>query len=322
MNILLIISITLLILSSFCLYKTKKIRFSKQQQIVQKETQLQNQTFQLKAIQREIQKCKEDIITYKIQIDNDQKQLKFLHQEQRELQDQLQNKKESLNEYFDQIKNNSEQAFLYYEDTLNQNYLQKEKEYGIKISELETMRNSVQKDLDQLKEVYQAATAAKLREQESEQKCSFYKIKLSDKQIADINDLQNFKLKLYNPSIVSKVIWSSYIIKPAGDLCNRVLGNSIVCGIYKITDKTTGSIYIGQSKDIASRWKQHIKCGLGIDAPSTNKLYNKMQEVGVWNFTFELLQKCPANKLNEKESFWINMYESNKIGLNSQRGNI
>jgi len=36
--------------------------------------------------------------------------------------------------------------------------------------------------------------------------------------------------------------------------------------------------------------KQHCKCGLGIDASATNKLYNTMQKDGVWNFTFELLE--------------------------------
>ena len=78
-------------------------------------------------------------------------------------------------------------------------------------------------------------------------------------------------------------------MKPTSDLCNRVLGSTTICGIYKITNKQTGDIYIGQSVNIADRWKQHIKCGLGIDASATNKLYNNMQKYGVWNFTFEIL---------------------------------
>jgi len=72
-------------------------------------------------------------------------------------------------------------------------------------------------------------------------------------------------------------------------LCNRILGSSTVCGIYKITNLITKEVYIGQSVNISDRFKQHIKCGLGIDASATNKLYNNMQEYGVWNFTFELL---------------------------------
>ena len=91
--------------------------------------------------------------------------------------------------------------------------------------------------------------------------------------------------------------------------------------IYKITNKQTGDIYIGQSVNVADRWKQHVKCGLGIDASATNKLYNNMQKYGVWNFTFEILQKCTRDKLNEKERFWIQMYQSNKVGLNVTKGN-
>lgn len=73
-------------------------------------------------------------------------------------------------------------------------------------------------------------------------------------------------------------------------MCNRVLGTSnVVCGIYKITNLATEQMYIGQSVNISERFKSHIKCGLGIDAPATNKLYNNMQRYGVWNFTFEVL---------------------------------
>ena len=45
-----------------------------------------------------------------------------------------------------------------------------------------------------------------------------------------------------------------------------------------------------------------------------------MQEYGIQNFSFEVLQTCTRDKLNEKERFWIDMYESNKVGLNTQGG--
>jgi group I intron endonuclease len=105
------------------------------------------------------------------------------------------------------------------------------------------------------------------------------------------------------------------------DLCNRVLNNrKNVCGIYKITNLITGEHYIGQSKNIDDRWKAHCKCGLGIDASATNALYNSMQKDKVWNFTFELLEECPPEQLNEKEAFWIDTYKSNIYGLNTQSG--
>ena len=85
-------------------------------------------------------------------------------------------------------------------------------------------------------------------------------------------------------------------------LCNNVLGSKTVCGIYKITNKNNGLCYVGQSVDIADRWKQHIKCGLGIDTPAQNKLYKAMLKDGVTNFTFELLEQCDRQLLNEKEN--------------------
>ena len=90
-------------------------------------------------------------------------------------------------------------------------------------------------------------------------------------------------------------------------LCDRVFGKKPISGIYKITDLITEECYIGQSVNIQQRMKQHCKCGLGIEASATNKLYNTMQKDKV--------------SLNEKEKFWIQMYQSNKFGLNTMKGN-
>lgn len=128
-----------------------------------------------------------------------------------------------------------------------------------------------------------------MREKEDQEKRRFYQIQIPDYQISDIEKLNNWKKELYDPTVVAKIIWSSYIMKPTSNMCNRILGSSIVCGIYKITNILTKETYVGQSINIADRLKQHVKHGLGIDASSTNKLYNNMQEYGVWNFTFEVL---------------------------------
>ena len=105
--------------------------------------------------------------------------------------------------------------------------------------------------------------------------------------------LEKLKISFHKPVVLSKLIWTQYFQKQMTDLCNRVLGKQIVCGIYKITNTITGEQYIGQSKNIDDRWKAHCKCGLGIDASATNTLYNNMQKYKVWNFTFELLEECP-----------------------------
>ena len=104
------------------------------------------------------------------------------------------------------------------------------------------------------------------------------------------------------------------------ELCDRVLGKKTICGIYKITNLLTEQCYIGQSVNISDRWKQHCKCGLGIEASATNVLYNSMQRDGVWNFSFELLEECSRDLLNKKEAFWIDTYSSNIYGLNTNAG--
>ena len=93
-------------------------------------------------------------------------------------------------------------------------------------------------------------------------------------------------------------------------------------GIYKITNLDTQECYIGQSLNIAERIKNHCKYGCGINTPLSNKLYKSMLETGIWNFSFEVLEKdLQKTQLNERERFWIEMYQSNVFGLNGTQGN-
>ena len=46
-----------------------------------------------------------------------------------------------------------------------------------------------------------------------------------------------------------------------------------------------------------------------------------MQHEGVWNFSFELLEKCSREELDKKEKEYIAIYESDKFGYNSTKGN-
>ena len=239
-----------------------------------------------------------------------------------ELSTQLKEKKESLNKMYKELEDAILLNYDNYESTLDEAYSRKEKEINQKISELQKEKARTQENLFQIKSTYQAAAAARLREQEDSNNKKFYSIQLTSDQKDDIQHLWGLRKNFNEPTILSKLIWSSYIIKPASDLCNRVLKTSkAIIGIYKITNICTGDSYIGQSVDVATRWKTHIKSGLGIDASSTNKLYQAMQEYCIWNFTFQLLQECKRDKLNEKERYWIDFYQSNKVGYNVTKGN-
>lgn len=77
----------------------------------------------------------------------------------------------------------------------------------------------------------------------------------------------------------------------------------MVSGIYKITNKINNHFYIGQSKNIEKRWKDHIKTAK--ENKNRTVLQKAFCKYGVDNFTFEILEKCPTDKLDEKEIFYI-----------------
>lgn len=223
-------------------------------------------------------------------------------------------------------------AFEGYCRTLDDSYIEKEKEYDNLIQNLESIYNSKQEELRQqyLKEINElevvrktreAAVAAQVREKEIKEKLTFYCLNPSTQDIYDIQTLNAIKPKLHNPRILSMLIWSTFFQKDMTSLCNRILGTDKKTGIYKITNQLNDMCYIGQSVDIANRWKDHAKHGLGIDAPASNKLYTDMQEEGIWNFSWELLEECSREQLNEKERYYIELYQSENFGYNSTKGN-
>lgn len=72
--------------------------------------------------------------------------------------------------------------------------------------------------------------------------------------------------------------------------------------------------YVGQAVNIAERWRQHIKRGVGAEAPTRNKLYPAMQDFGVENFTFELIEECDRTKLDAQEDYWQDYFKAKTFG--------
>jgi hypothetical protein len=176
------------------------------------------------------------------------------------------------------------------------------------------------KSINDLKSVMQAAIDANKKALEEKINIDFYKVILPQSDLDDIKKIKSIKYQLNNQEIMNKLIWKTYFEKPTNEMIGRVVGNGIVTGIYKITDQTTQKVYIGQSVDISTRIKQHIKRGLGAETPLKNKLYPAMDEIGVENFTFEIVEQCSRNMLNEKEKFWIDYFDSKNFGFNVTAG--
>lgn len=97
--------------------------------------------------------------------------------------------------------------------------------------------------------------------------------------------------------------------------------SNIICGIYKITCLINNKVYIGQSIDIKRRWKEH-QYRLNSNTHENLHLQNTWNTYGKDNFNFEVLEECNKKDLNDKETFYINQYQSHdyKYGYNKTIG--
>lgn len=99
-----------------------------------------------------------------------------------------------------------------------------------------------------------------------------------------------------------------------------------MCGIYKIENLINGKIYIGKSIDIQKRFRSHINDSFNENKSSYEHLIHKaIRKYGVDNFSFDVIEQCDDNILNEREIYWISFYgccvlDGNDKGYNMTRG--
>lgn len=88
-------------------------------------------------------------------------------------------------------------------------------------------------------------------------------------------------------------------------------------GIYKITDPE-GKIYVGLSKNIELRWKQHANLRFG----GNNKLRGSFIKYGSSNHVFSIIEELTNDDklLRKQERYWIRYYNSFNDGLNENGG--
>ena len=223
------------------------------------------------------------------------------------LQEQLDLSAEKMSQNYSKAE---EEYRAEYEETLK-DYIQNfQNEIIIKTEELKNV-NSL---LEDLRRKTTAAVEAYKREQEKKEKQDFYRIKLSEADAIEIEKLREVAKILRDSEPLNKVIWRVYYENPFSDLCGRVVGKKMRTGIYKITNIKNNMCYVGQAKDIASRWNQHCKRGVGADTPTKNKIYPAMLEYGIENFTFEIIEDCELEKLGEREKFWQDYFKAKEYG--------
>ena len=176
------------------------------------------------------------------------------------------------------------------------------------------------KEIDEYTQKREAIIEAQKREIELRDAQEFHKVQLTAAVIDDIKYINSILGRLSKPDIVAKVVWEAYIQGPTKEMLNRIIGKEKKTGIYRITDIDTQECYIGQGTDVAKRLTEHIKGTLGIQSIADQRIHHAMAEKGLQNWTFELLEECAKEDLNNREKFYISYYKSNEFGYNRTIG--
>lgn len=100
----------------------------------------------------------------------------------------------------------------------------------------------------------------------------------------------------------------------------------VTTGIYKVTCKITLKSYIGQARNIKTRVKQHLHSSINqarkdYDVP----FHAAIRKYGVENFEISILETCEEPELNNRERYWIKVFNTyihseNSMGYNVTEG--
>lgn len=194
-----------------------------------------------------------------------------------------------------------------------------EEGYQIRKEEINTELSVCQEKLDQFKQIQDSVNEAIRRRKEIEEEEYFYSLDISLNDQEDIAVLQSMDARLHNRDVIPKLIWELFVRRPTQEMIKRIVGNEKCGGIYKITYKKTGEAYIGKTTDFQTRWTNHIKTAIGLEAAARATLHNRMAKDGIWNYTFEILEKVDKESLSQRESYYIDLYGT-KNQLNMKSG--
>lgn len=91
-------------------------------------------------------------------------------------------------------------------------------------------------------------------------------------------------------------------------------------GIYMIRNTITNKVYIGQSLNIKTRWKDHINL-LNKGTHHSKYLQSAWNKYGEDCFEFDVIAECSENKLDELEQYFILTFDSiGPYGFNCNYG--
>lgn len=242
---------------------------------------------------------------------------------QRELGSYKESQEQQIKDYFKNMYNDRKreidseiEKYISDQRAAAENFIQ---EYKSKQEVAEQEYKDILEILEDFRKRREVVNQQVLREKEAQENTDFYRIQLTQNEIDDLKIIKEVESRFNNKEVLHKAAFDCYIRRPLLEMEKRVLNNKKPSGIYIITYIPTGEIYIGKSTDINNRWQEHCKSAYGVGTIAHSSLHTKMARDGIWNFTFQVLEEVPKEKLGEREKYWIEQYGATTL-LNQKQG--
>lgn len=92
-----------------------------------------------------------------------------------------------------------------------------------------------------------------------------------------------------------------------------------MCGVYMFENKINHHKYIGASKHIEKRYKEHLR-DMENNTQKQKTLYKAFKKYGLDNFEFSIIEECLPGDRFKREKYWIDYYNTYEDGYNETRG--
>ena len=221
---------------------------------------------------------------------------------------------------YDEAEKEITHYYVLRQEAINKEVVQLENNYNTHKENLDRDISTLREELSDLKARREAYIEALKAEEKRQQDRAFYTINLTEENKEDIRILRSIEDKLHNSEALNRLIYDVFIKKPLGDLLLRIIGENTYGGIYKITNLDTQRAYIGRSTDIKKRLTEHVKGAFNISTIADQEIHRVMGREGIDKFSFEVLEKVEKDKLNEREKYWIDFYQTQSYGYNQNKG--
>lgn len=284
---------------------------------------------QSKAYQKRIQQLQYDYNKEKEEEEKKYNEFLASIKEKEKLCDQLVEKEQQRidekvlaysNKKYDEAEKEITRYYVLRQEAINKEVVQLENNYNTHKENLDRDISTLREELSDLKARREAYIEALKAEEKRQQDRAFYTINLTEENKEDIKILRSIEDKLHNSEALNRLIYDVFIKKPLGDLLLRIIGENTYGGIYKITNLDTQRAYIGRSTDIKKRLTEHVKGAFNISTIADQEIHRVMGREGVDKFSFEVLEKVEKEKLNEREKYWIDFYQTQSYGYNQNKG--